>query len=164
MSGPITRAVALSLSLAGAAFAAPALAAWPPWLSIESPVNPYDPSARGATLLVHTALREGVASAADLAGSAEGLVAGARRSVVLRFDTTSHPGVYALRRQWPVDGTWMLRITLKEHTTALVTLDRAGLVASVRVPMQPQPGGGSPVPREVAMREIDSTLAATGSK
>jgi hypothetical protein len=162
MVRPAPRAIALSLSLAAAAFAAPVLAAWPPWLSIESPVNPFDPSARGASLLVHATLREGTTSVADLTGSAEGLVAGVRRSVALHFDTTSHPGVYAVRRQWPADGSWMLRITLKEHTTALVTLDRMGSVASVRVPTQPQLSGGPPIPRDVAMREIDSTLAAGG--
>ena len=160
MFRPVTRAVVLSLSLATAVFAAPVLAAWPPWLSIESPVNPFDASTRGAILLVRTTMREGITTVADLNGAAEGLVAGARRTVALKFDTTPTPGVYALRRQWPTDGAWMLRITLKEHTTALVTLDQAGAVASVRVPTQPQANGGFPIPREVGMREIDSTLAA----
>jgi hypothetical protein len=37
----------------------PSVVKWPPWISIESPVNPYDPSARGAAMLVRAAFREG---------------------------------------------------------------------------------------------------------
>ena len=164
MIRPVFRAIVLSLSLAAAATAAPVLAAWPPWLSIESPVNPFDASTRGATLLVRTAMREGVSKLGDLTGSAEGLVGGARRSIPLRFDATSVPGVFALRPQWPTDGAWLLRITLQEHTTALVTLDRSGMVASVRVPTKAQASGGPQIPRDVGMREIDSTLTAIGGK
>jgi hypothetical protein len=131
---------------------------WPPWLSIEAPVNPFDPDARGAVLLVHTAVREGRTSVSDLSGSAEGLVRGARRSVPLRFDVTSRPDVYAVRRQWPSDGTWLLRITLLRGTTALVTLDDAGNVASTRVPTRMN--SGIALPRPVAAAEIDSALAA----
>ena len=160
MIRPASRVVLLSLAITAAAFAAPALAKWPPWLSIESPVNPFDAANRGAVLLVHATMREGIPSIMDLAGSAEGIVAGVRRSIALTFDTTPSPGVFALRRQWPADGAWLLRITLKEHTTALVTLDHAGAVAGVRVPTQPQASGGPPVPREVGMHEIDSTLSA----
>lgn len=158
------RFMALSLSLAATAAAAPVRAVWPPWLSIESPVNPYDPATRGAALLVRTFVREGGTSVKDLTGSAEGLVGVTRRSVALTFDATPYPGVYAVRRQWPTEGAWMLRITLKEHTTALVTLDRGEGVASVRVATRAQSTGGIPLPRDVAMREIDSTLTAMAAK
>ena len=161
---PTFRFMALSLLLAATAAAAPVRTVWPPWLSIESPVNPYDPATRGAALLVRTFVREGGTSAADLTGSAEGLVGAARRSVALTFDATAYPGVYALRRQWPKEGTWMLRITLMGHTTALVTLDRGEGVASVRVATRVQSTSGIPLPRDVAMREIDSTLTAMAAK
>jgi len=136
---------------------AAALVKWPPWLSIEAPVNPFDPDTRTAVLLVHTMVREGRTSVGDLAGSAEGLVRGARQSVPLRFEATSRPGVYAVRRQWPTDGTWLLRITLLRSTTALVTLAPTGDVAAVRVPTRTS--GGQSLPRAVAMQEIDSVLA-----
>jgi hypothetical protein len=42
-------------------------------------------------------------------------------------------------------------------TTALLTLDREGNVAAARIPTERTPGGV--VPREVAQREVDSTLA-----
>jgi hypothetical protein len=88
-------------------------------------------------------------------------VNGARRSITLRFDTTGRPNVFALRRQWPTEGTWLLRIALKQ-TTAIVTLDQNGGVASVRVPTQL--AGGNQIPRIVGAREIDSTLAEAAKR
>jgi hypothetical protein len=145
------------LATAAGASATTSLVKWPPWLSIESPVNPYDPSARGAAMLVHATFREGQAQLADLTGTAEGIVNGARRSVPLRFETTGQPGVFALRRQWATEGAWLVRIAVR-GTTAIVTMDRAGNVASVRVPTALSTNGDR-VPRAVATKEIDSTLA-----
>lgn len=135
---------------------------WPPWLSIEYPVNPYDRANRDALLLVHAAMREAVPTARDLTGTAEGIVNGQRQSVALHLDATSEPGVFAVRRQWPTEGAWMLKITLAKSTTALVSLDRSGAVSSVNIPMQM--GSGERFPREVAARDIDSTLAVIASR
>ena len=157
-------ATLLALVIATAAFVMPArpvLLKWPPWLSIESPVNPFDPTTRGAVLLAHATFREGQAQLSDLSGTAEGVVNGARRSITLRFDTTGRPNVFALRRQWPTEGSWLLRIALKQ-TTAIVTLDRSGGVASVRVPTELQ--SGNQIPRVVNAREIDSTLAEVAKR
>ena len=133
----------------------------PAWLSIESPVNPYDRTTRGDVLLVHAMLRDGEAKVADLAGTAEGLVNGTRRSVALRFDTTSRANVFGLTRQWPSEGTWILRISLRE-TTAIVTLDRVGVVTSAIVPTAT--GSGIPLPRAVSRTEIDSALSAAARR
>lgn len=143
--------------------ASPATSAleWPPWLSVESPVNPFDPDARGAAMLVHTAFREGRAQLADLSGSAEGLVNGERRTIALRFEATSRPDVFALRRQWPREGAWVLRLSLRT-TTAIVTLDGSGEVASVRVPTAVS--GGDRLPRAVSRSEIDSVLAVVAAR
>lgn len=151
------------LLLGGASLAAkPATIKWPPWLSIESPVNPFDSANRGAILLVHAVTREGPASVSSLDASAEGVVNGARRTVPLRLDATPAPGVFAVRRQWPAEGTWLLRITL-QNTTALVTLDGSG-VSGVRVPTQRASADGFEIPRAVGAREIDSTLSAAARR
>jgi hypothetical protein len=134
-----------------------ALVFWPPWLSIEAPTNPFDPSTRDAVFLVHAMMRGSTPKLADLAASAEGMVGGARETITLRLDTTSQPGVFAVRKQWPTDGTWIVCVTLAGHTTALVALDPSGRVASVRVPTE---SGDPRLPRAVSLREIDSTLAA----
>jgi hypothetical protein len=147
---------ALALLATGAFVTAnAAMLKWPPWISIESPVNPFDASARGAVMLVHATFREGPAQLSDLSGTAEGLVNGARRTIPLRFDDIGRPNTFALRRQWPAGGAWLVRISLKS-TTAIVTFDNAGNVASVRVPVTV--ANGQSLPREVAAREIDSTL------
>jgi hypothetical protein len=152
---------ALALAAAATLGAAPASAKWPPWLSIESPVNPYDPSTHGAALLVHASFREGPAQLSDLSGSAEGSVNGERRSIALHFDATGRPNVFALRRQWPSEGAWVLRISLRT-TTAIVALDRAGEVASVSVPTQLS--NGTAVPRAIGAKEIDSALAVAARR
>lgn len=151
-----TTSTAMTFGGPGALLAAPAIVKWPPWLSIESPVNPYDPATRGAAFLIHAAVREGTPTLANLTGTAEGLVGGKRRTIDLRIDSTSHSGVFAVRRQWPSEGTWLLRVTFLS-TTAIVMLDRAGNVAGVRIPTEL--ASGTQVPRAVAGREIDSTLA-----
>jgi hypothetical protein len=151
----------LVLACASVAFSRPAEFRWPPWLSIEAPVNPFDHDSRGALLLVHASSREGAPVAANLAGSAQGIVNGTRRTIAIHFDSTSRPGVFAVRKQWPSDGTWLLQISYY-NTTAIVVLDRDGEVASVRVPTRLE--SGNQIPRAVAAREIDSTLAAASHR
>lgn len=136
--------------------AAPAFG--PPWITIETPPNPYDRASRGAFLVVNT-FHHGNAVASGVTGTAEGMVAGARRSVALTFDATSRPGSYALRKQWPADGVWMLVINTggrKEGVTALVDIGAHGEVASVRVPTRQQ--GEWLVPAEVTAADIDHAL------
>jgi hypothetical protein len=149
---------AFALALVGAttAFAPPAHLKWPPWISVESPVNPFDPTARGALMLVHVSFREGPSQISDLQGSAEGTVDGVRRTVPLRFEETGRANTFALRRQWPTEGTWLVRLAVRQ-TTAIVSLDRAGNVTTVRVPTQRS--GNDYLPRAVARAEIDSALA-----
>jgi hypothetical protein len=149
----------MALSLVTAAFATPAIPKWPPWISIESPVNPYDASAKGALLLVHASFREGPSQLSDVSGSAEGMAKGVRRSIPLRFESTGRPDIYALRPQWPAEGRWVLRIALRS-TTAIVALDDGRDVASVMLPTETN-GAGDKLPRAVSAREIDSLLTAT---
>ena len=146
-----------ALLAATAVAATPLHAKWPAWLTIESPVNAFDQASRGALLLVHAQMREGQTKASDLDGSAEGLVNGARKSLKLHFEPTSHPNVYAMRTQWPAEGTWVLRIALAS-TTAIVTLKPDGTVASTRIPTYAQ--GSWQIPSPVTDRDIDAALAA----
>lgn len=154
-------ALGIALIAATAASTRPAPLKWPPWVSVESPVNPYDPGARGALMLVHVSFREGQSKLADLQGTAEGSVNGTRRTLPLRFEDTGRPNTYALRRQWPSEGTWLVRLAVRS-TTAIVTLDQAGNVLAVRVPTERR--GDDVLPRLVASREIDSTLAVAARR
>jgi len=130
-----------TLSLAAlfsAALATPALAK-PPWISIEYPINPYDTSLRGAFLVVHTFIHR-TPYALRLAGTAEGIVNGERRTIPLEFTATSQPGVYTLMQRWPREGLWTLVIRAGEApgmvATAVVEVGADGELASVRVPRQ----------------------------
>lgn len=133
----------------------------PPWISIEYPPSPYDATTRDAFLLVHT-FHHGTPIVAPVTGKAEGIVSGERRSVALKFGGTSRTGVYALNKQWPSEGTWVLFITgsqgPNDDVTAVVELAANGQVASVRVPTERR--GSWNVPADVSTSERESIVRA----
>lgn len=47
-------------------------------------------------------------SHARITGQAEGIVRGQRQSISLQLTPIGKPGNYAVRRQWPSDGKWVL--------------------------------------------------------
>jgi len=153
------RFFALSSLLAATAFAT----SGPPWISIEYPANPYDAASRDAVLLVH-AFHHGTPVGFPVSGTAEGLVAGARRTVSLEFKSTSRPGVYALHKQWASDGVWTLVIGATQGQVegntvyAIVELNANGKVASVDVPTKRQ--GQWLVPAAVVMKDVEDGLAS----
>ena len=132
----------------------------PPWISIETPPNPFDAATRGSFLIVHT-FHHGDAVASGVTGTAEGIVRGERKSVALTFDTTSRRGSYALRKQWPADGVWMLVINTggqTEGVTALVDIEATGEAGRVRVPTARRDGWD--IPQRVTTRDVTAALEA----
>ena len=142
----------------GAAIAPPS---GPPWISIEYPPSPYDATTRDAFLLVHT-FHHGTPIVAPIAGKAEGVVGGQRRSVSLKFERTSRTGVYAVNKQWSSDGTWVLFITASQgpddDVTAVVELAANGQVAAVRVPTERR--GSWDIPSDVSAAERERIVTA----
>lgn len=62
-------------------------------------------------------------------GTAEGLVAGERRTIRLKLRRI-RAGVYEVGRQWPADGTWVLAVTgtyRKYTSTLLIETDGGAL-------------------------------------
>ena len=151
---------ALALVTVGAA-ATPAVLG-PPWISIEYPVNPYDRDSRDAFLMVH-AFHHQTPTGFPVEGRAEGIVAGARKTLTLEFRATSKSGVYALTPQWPNSGSWVLVIDAKQgendRATALVEIGKDGRVSGVRVPTRPMKGNGYPIPVGVTAADVDAALA-----
>jgi hypothetical protein len=142
--------------------------AGPPWISIEYPVNPFDRTTRGAHLLVH-AYYHGTPVGYPVSGTAEGVVNGERRTITLRFETTSRTGVYALRKQWSSEGSWMLVITVTQGdhdrggvAQALVELSPTGSVASVQVPTQQHAEGA--FPRRLTAQEVETAVRAQAQR
>ncbi|HTA67731.1 MAG TPA: hypothetical protein VK776_05615 [Bryobacteraceae bacterium] len=77
--------------------------------SIGSPVASQDVRAKSAAFVFRA---EGCADAAkaQIGGTAEGVVKGARRSVPLNVMEMSKPGVYAVYRNWPAEGDWVVNL------------------------------------------------------
>ena len=145
--------------IAAATLALPALAG-PPWISIEIPPNPLDPATRDAFLVVHT-YHHAQQFQQALVGTAEGLVQGKRQTVQLDFTPTTREGVFALRKQWPSEGVWVLVIAVRAHAgddpaTALVKLGPDGQVVSVQVPTENH--SGIAWPRRITTQEVEALL------
>jgi hypothetical protein len=158
-------AVAAAGTLVAAAPSANAHRAGPPWISIEYPANPLDPTTRGAYLLVH-AFHHQTPMESTVSGTAEGLVGGERKSVALRFEETGRPGVYALRKQWSDEGIWSLLISVNQHASdpaqALVELAANGAISSVRVPTRRDREWT--IPRRITAQEVEQSLQSRATR
>jgi hypothetical protein len=139
-----------------------ALHAGPPWVSIELPANPLNPTTRGMFLLVRS-YHHGDVMQYPVTGTATGLVKGKKQTLSLAFERTSIPGVMALRKSWPSEGAWVLAINVggREGPTALVGIGADGEVRSVDVPTRSE--GGHTWGREVTGKDIDDTLREVAS-
>jgi hypothetical protein len=157
MISPTRLAMSL-VALAGVLAMSPAPVG-PPWISIEYPPSPYDATTRDALLLVH-AFHHGTPANFPVGGTAEGLVAGKRRTVELSFTRTSRQGVYALKKQWPTEGRWVLAISVTQETDskagALVELGQRGEVSRVTVPTDQRDGWA--IPRAISSAEVEAAL------
>jgi hypothetical protein len=113
-----------------------------PWISIETPVNPYEASTNGALLLVHT-FHHGIPVTLPLAAKAEGLVDGQRRSVAQTPTKSAQAGTYAVRNEWGNKGLWTLLLTATQgeprgSIQAVVEIGADGQVSRVSVPRSGQ--------------------------
>ena len=130
MSGRLVSPVRLALAvLCSPVLAAPALAC-PPQISVERPAAA---SPEGPFVLVHAA-RGCQLGTLRVTGTAEGLLDGARRSIPLEIAPAGTDGVYRVRRQWPSQGVWVLRLVVtvgQGSATALVGVNASGEVATI---------------------------------
>ena len=98
--------------------------------SIGSPVASQDFRFKAAVLALRT---EGCAepAKAQIGGTAEGMVKGERRSVVLRVTAASKPGIYAVEQNWPAEGEWVVNLRgacAGENAGALVPIGPKGFI------------------------------------
>ena len=147
----------VSVHAAGVAAASPFRG--PPWISIEYPPSPYDRVTRDAFLLVH-AYHHSTPADFPVSGKAEGMVDGKRRTIELEFQRTSRAGVFALARQWPEGGRWVLSLGVHQGdfvAGALVKIGPDGRVAGVDVPTR-RAGADDNIPRAISAAEIEAAL------
>ena len=77
--------------------------------TIGSPVASQDSRVKTAAFVFRT---EGCADSAkaQISGTAEGIVKGARSSAPVKIIPTSTPGVYAVYPSWPAEGEWVVNL------------------------------------------------------
>jgi len=63
---------------------------------------------------------------AKLTATAIGTVNGERREIPLKVDKLSTPGMFALARQWPQEGRWVIRLEANNGVQFTTTLLAAG--------------------------------------
>ncbi len=98
------------------------------FLSLGNPAAAGDPKARDAFVTVR-ADGCGMPSLARISGKAEGLVNGRRQSVPLKLTALSSKGLYAVPREWPAEGVWVLTLTgsyLGRTTSAVIPVTSEG--------------------------------------
>jgi hypothetical protein len=98
--------------------------------SIGSPVAAQDFVAKTAAFAFRT---EGCSdpSKAQISGTAEGLVKGARRSMALKLGPLSTPGVYAVYQNWPAGGAWVVNLKgtcVGANAGALIPIGSKGFI------------------------------------
>jgi hypothetical protein len=134
--------------------------AGPPWISIEYPSNPHHETTRNASFLIR-AYHHSVGIKSPIEATAIGVVDGKRQTMKLDVRATNQQGVYALQTPLPRGGTWVLSMTIKDGTapaTALVTVDRRGLISKVDVPSS-RSRDGWVVPRAATQKDVEAALA-----
>jgi hypothetical protein len=122
--------------------------------SIGSPVAAQDFAAKTAAFAFRT---EGCAepAKAQISATAEGLLKGERRSVVLKIAAmSSKPGVYAVFQTWPADGgAWVVNLRgacAGENAGAIVPVGPKGFMRE----------SAKFFPRTATNEEIDAALKA----
>lgn len=80
------------------------------YLNIDAAGKSTDPKAKGAFL---TASLSGCheAEKGSISASAEGVVQGKRQSIPLKLVKLDTPGTFAVARQWPEHGNWVVVLT-----------------------------------------------------
>ncbi len=98
------------------------------FLTLGNPAASHDPAAKDAVMIVRP---DGChePQKAIVRGTAEGLINGKRVSVPLHMVALSQPGMYAVKREWPAEGNWVLRLEAQDgdrHTSAIVKVHAGG--------------------------------------
>jgi len=124
-------------------------------LTIGNPVAANVPQVKSAVLVVRP---DGCGEPAksQITGTAEGIVNGARRSVPLKLTPLPTPGVYAIFREWPAEGVWVVSLTGKY----------IGATSSAIVPIGPKGfmrESSKFLPRSASEDEIQTSLKALAS-
>lgn len=79
------------------------------WLEIGNPAASPEAQAKHAVLMVRATSCHSPAKT-SITASAEGIVDGVRRSVPLKVAPLSTAGTFAITREWPEQGIWVIKL------------------------------------------------------
>jgi hypothetical protein len=146
-------APSFALAVLTAGLAAPAVAQ-DFALQVGPPIAGNTPSTKSSLLVVRTAGCADPASA-QITGTAEGIVNGARRSVPLKLPVLPTPGVHAVSKEWANGGIWIV------HLVGVCAGKSVGAIVSVAGP-NPEYRRDTVkyLPRPATPSEIDASLKA----
>jgi hypothetical protein len=141
------------------AITTPALAGGP-WISIETPVNPFNSALSKAYCLVRV-YHHGNPAYYPVTATAEGMVNGERKTIPLTLTEAGSPGLYGVNFTPEKEGTWILVMTVGEkkeyqNVTVVVGVGKNGQIASAHVPMKQN--GRDKYPLNVQAGDIDRLL------
>lgn len=97
------------------------------WLTLGNPAASAEAEAMRAVVTVMPTGCHNPAEA-KVTAAAEGIVNGKRTTIPVKLTPLGRPGFYAVARQWPVEGKWVLRLVGEYNgatTSALVPLRNA---------------------------------------
>ena len=129
-------------------------------LEIQAPTS-NEGEMKGAALLIRT---YGCHQPwdADVTATAEGVVNGKRQSVKIELTRTSQ-GVYAVKQQWPLQGTWVVAITGQYNGITSSALVEMGPNGKVRITKENHVSSRV-VQRKFTTEEVESALKGLVSK
>jgi hypothetical protein len=99
---------------------------------------------------------------ASITATAIGVVDGRRQSVPLKLVPLSEPGMYAVARQWPAEGRWMLQFVATDQDRVTSTVVAVGPAGIERQTAKFRPG--QPAPEDVAALLKSGTTVSAASK
>jgi hypothetical protein len=95
------------------------------WLVLGNPEASAEARSINAVLTVKSAGCMPVANT-SFSARAVGVVNGRRQSIPLKLAALAEPGMFALTRQWPAEGKWVLEIVGTNQTLVATALVAAG--------------------------------------
>lgn len=127
------------------------------WVELNNPEANAEAKAKGAVLIAHlTGCHD--AAKAKVTATAEGMVNGKRQSITLTPVPLSQPGMYAITREWPAEGTWAVKFigvdAVKLTTSAVARIEANGFNRA----------SAKHFPRVPTTAEVDAVLAGKTDK
>ncbi len=96
------------------------------WLTLGHPEASKEARALNAAVTVKTMGCEDPVKNATVSGNAIGIVDGKRRTIPLKLTPLREPGMFAVAKQWPDQGRWIVQFIGRSGSAVTTTLAPVG--------------------------------------